>query len=99
MDKDDSTAKGFGGFLLAVPWHWHLALAVAAYLILHALAARFIPLPDQSPAETALYAHRFIWKTAASLFQYLLPAAFGLAAVLSFRRARKKRQHGAIDNN
>ena len=92
MAGTNSTPKGFGRFFLAVPWQWHLALAVAGYLILHALAAREIPLPGQSPEETALYAHRLVWKTAASLFQYILPAAFGLLAIFSFRRAGKRRE-------
>ncbi len=91
MDRADSESKGFGDFFLAIPWQWHLALGVAAYLILHALAAREIPQPDQSPIETALYAHRLIWKTAAAIFQYLLPAAFGLLAIFSFRRGRKRK--------
>jgi hypothetical protein len=92
MNREDSTPRGFGNFLLAVPWQWHLALAVVAYLILHALAAREIPLPDQSPEATALYAHRLVWKTAAAIFQYLLPVAFGLMTVFSFRRTGKRRQ-------
>jgi hypothetical protein len=92
MDRVDSAAKGFSSFFLAVPWPWHLALAVAAYLILHALAAREIPLPGQSPDELALYTHRLVWKTAAAIFQYLLPAAFGLTAIFSFRRAGKRLQ-------
>jgi len=92
MMTKSASSKGFGDFFLALPWHWHLTLAVAGYLILHALAAREIPLPGQSPEETALYAHRLVWKTAASIFQYLLPAAFSLAGILSFRRAEKRRQ-------
>lgn len=92
MDRGDSTPKGFGVFFLAIPWQWHLALAVAGYLILHALAAREIPLPGQTPEETALYAHRLVWKTAASFFQYPLPAIFDLAAIISFRRSAKWRK-------
>ena len=92
MDGTNSTAKGFGKFFLAVPWPYHLALAVAAYLILHALAAREIPLPGPGPDETALYAHRLVWKTAAGIFQYLLPGAFGLAAFGSLRRGGQRRE-------
>jgi hypothetical protein len=92
VDQEDSTPKGFGDFFLAIPWPWHLGLAVAVYLILHALATREIPLPNQTPEETALYAHRLVWKTAAWFFQYLLPAIFGLAAFCSFRRAGKWRK-------
>jgi len=86
----DSKPKGFGRFILAVPWPYHLALAGATYLILHALAAREIPLPDQLPIETALYTHRLVWKTAAALFKFILPGTFGLAAVFSFRRGRER---------
>ena len=91
MDGGDSTSTGFGAFFLAIPWQWHLILAVAGYLILHPLAARDIPLPEHSPEETALYAHRLVWKIAAWLFQFLLPAAFALASICSFRRAEKNR--------
>ena len=95
MDRANSKSAGFGAFFLAVPWPYHLALAVAGYFLLHGLAVHKIPLPGQSPEETALYAHRLVWKTAATISQYLLPAALGLAALLSFRRATKKRQpHG-----
>lgn len=93
IDREDSPAPGFGAFFLAIPWQWHLALAVAVYLLLHPLAAREIPLPDHSPDETALYAHRLVWKSAAWLFQFLLPAGFGMAALGSFRRARKRRRN------
>jgi hypothetical protein len=49
------------------------------------------PRTRPNPEETALYAHRLVWKTAASFFQYLLPEIFGLAAIFSFRRAGKRR--------
>ncbi len=91
MDETNSTQEGFGKFLLAVPWPWHLALAVAGYLILHALAVREIPMPVNSPDETALYAHRLLWKKAAAIFQYLLPGAFAVAAIFSLRQAGKRR--------
>ena len=92
MADPGSTPKGFGNFFLAVPWPYHLALAVAAYLILHGLAGREIPLPGQGPDEMALYTHRLVWKTAAGIFQYLLPGSFGLAALFSLRRAGKRRE-------
>jgi hypothetical protein len=91
-EMTDSRSKGFGDFLLSVPWPWHLALAVACYFLLHALAGRDIPLPGQSPEEIALYTHRLVWKKAAGMFQYILPPAFALATLLSFRRATKKRR-------
>ncbi|MFC1524029.1 hypothetical protein ACFL6N_04480 [Thermodesulfobacteriota bacterium] len=90
--EEPMEARGFGDFLLAIPWWFHLALGAAGYLILHALAGREIPLPDQSPDETALFAHRLVWKTSAAIFQYIVPAAFGLAAVFSFGRKRNKRK-------
>lgn len=97
-DREDSTPKGFGDFFMAIPWPWHLALAGAGYLILHALAAREIPLPSQTPDETALYAHRLIWKTAAGFFQYLIPAIFSLAAICSFHRAGKRRNKKVLND-
>lgn len=84
--------RGFGDFFLAIPWQWYLVLGGAGYLILHTFAGRQIPLPDQSPDEAALYAHRLVWRTAAVIFQYLLPAAFGLGAVFSFRHAAKRKR-------
>ncbi len=84
----EENQKGFGPFFLAIPWPWHLALGVAAYLILHLLGTRQLPPPDQSPIEISLYAHRLMWKTMAAIFQYVLPVAFGLLSILSFRKAR-----------
>ena len=92
MAKKNRTEKGFGVFLQAVPWPWHVGLGTIVYLILHALAEREIPLPDQTPEEVALYTHRGVWKTAASVFQYLIPAACCLLAIFSFRRAVEKRK-------
>jgi len=55
------------------------AWGLAPWFILHALSGREIPLPGRPPEEVAFYAHWLIWKTA--------------AAVLSFRRAGKKRRN------
>lgn len=92
MDKKNRTEKGFGAFLQAIPWPWHIGLGVVVYLLLHALADREIPLPAQNPEEVALYTHRLVWKTAAAIFQYLLPALFFLLAIFSYRRADEKRK-------
>lgn len=94
MDKKNENEKGFGVFLQAVPWPWYVGLGVIFHLILHVLAEREIPLASQTPEEVALYTHRLVWKTMASIFQYLLPATFGLLAILSFRRAGEKRKRG-----
>jgi len=90
MDKKDEN-KGFGAFLQAIPWPWHAGLGVVAYLILHALAEREIPVANQMPEEVALYTHRLVWKMMASIFQYLIPATFGLLAILSLRRAGERK--------
>ena len=94
MDKKNNNEKGFGDFLQAIPWPWYVGLGVIVYLILHDLAEREIPMADQTPEEVALYTHRVVWKMMASIFQYLLPATFGLLAILSLRRAGEKRKRG-----
>ncbi|MEJ2688704.1 MAG: hypothetical protein P8130_01890 [Deltaproteobacteria bacterium] len=94
MDKEIKEEKGFGVFLQEVTWPWHVGLGVFAYLILHALSEREIPLADQTPEEVALYTHRVVWKAMASIFQYLIPAIFGLLTIMSLRRARKERKRG-----
>ena len=94
MDKGNKKEKGFGVFLQAIPWPWHVGLGVVAYLILHALSEREIPLADQTPEEVALYTHRVVWKAMASIFQYLIPAIFGLLTIMSLRRAGEKRKRG-----
>ena len=91
MDKENKNEKGFGIFLQEISWPWHAGLGVVAYLILHALAEREIPLANQTPEEIALYTHRLVWKAMASIFQHLIPATFGLLAILSLRRARRRR--------
>ena len=92
MGKKNRTEQGFGVFLQAIPWPWHVGLGMVVYLILHALAVREFPLPDQTPEDVALYTHRLVWKTAAAIFQYLLPALFFLLAIFSHRRAKEKRK-------
>ena len=46
--------KGFGVFLLAIPWSWYLVLATVTFVIFHGLAGREIPSPDQTPEEIAI---------------------------------------------
>jgi hypothetical protein len=92
MAKKNRTEKGFGVFFQVIPWPWHVGLGAIVYLILHALAEREIPLPDQTPEEVALYTHRVVWRTAASIFQYLILTAFCLLAIFSFRRTVEKRK-------
>ena len=92
MDKKTENEKGFVVFLQAIPWPWYAGLGVVVYLILHALAEREIPVTNQMPEEVALYTHRLVWKMMASIFQYLIPAIFGLFAILSLRRAGGKRK-------
>jgi hypothetical protein len=89
MEKKSSKQKGFGVFLTSIPWPWHVGLGGIGWLILYALAGRDIPMPGQTPEETALYTHRLVWKNAAAIFQYLIPAFFGLLAFLSYRRKDK----------
>lgn len=65
-----------------LPWWIGVILAVVLYLVLHQFAVAEVIAPTK-PGEMGLFAGKQFFRTAAGIFQYLLPIAFLAGAGLS----------------
>jgi restriction system protein len=74
-----------------LPWWLSLLIAGVVYLVLHVYAAHVDP-PPKDVAELGAYAGHGLWRMAARIFQYVLPAAFVMGSVVSAVKAREARQ-------
>lgn len=72
-----------------LPWWAGVGLAVLAYVLLHPIAAADIAMPMQA-AKMGEFAGRQLYKTFATIGQYLLPLAFLVGAAVSALRRRKR---------
>lgn len=73
-----------------LPWWVSLAIALGAWLVLHPLAGA--PLPTvRNPADVGALVLQQAFKVFALFGQFLLPAIFGIGAMVSvFQRARRR---------
>ena len=78
-----------------MPWWVGVLLALISYLILHNLAAIKVT-GFTKPGEMGSYVVKQLWVTLAFFGQMVLPAAFGLGAVVS---AIKQRKRGVLITN
>lgn len=92
--KKTSPAEDILELVALLPWWGGVALALASYLVLHALAA---PDPIQAlqavqPGHVAGFAIRALWKGLANAGQYVVPllCLFGAAASALSRRHRSQ---------
>jgi len=74
-----------------LPWWVGVALAIAAYVVLHRLAAPAAVVPVQSPAQAGTLAVQTIVRTMAGIGQYLLPLFCLIGAALSAYRRHERR--------
>lgn len=74
-----------------LPWWVGVVLAVIAYLVLHPMAIREIVVSGDIRTISASVAAQ-IFKTAATIGQYLLPVAFLIGAVISAFNRKKRNQ-------
>lgn len=72
-----------------LPWWAGVGLAILAYVLLHPIAAADIAMPAQA-AKMGEFAGRQLYKTFATIGQYLLPLAFLVGAAVSALRRRKR---------
>lgn len=73
-----------------LPWWAGVALAVVSYLGLHAVAGISAPNPT-APGQMGDFMQRQLFKTFASVLQYIVPLALLVGAAVSYAR-RSKRQ-------
>lgn len=91
--KNNSMLDELVRFGARLPWQLSGALAVVAYLVLHAYATR-APLPaDPAVLKSAgTAAAHALWTTAAGILQYLIPLGLGIGALSSFFRRQRQRR-------
>lgn len=66
-----------------LPWWVSVALAVVSYLVLHAVASRPVTPASVAPGQLGAAAASGMVTGFAKFFQYVLPAAFGIGAIVS----------------
>lgn len=89
--RQSSTADDLIELVALLPWWAGVALAICSYLALHTLAA--VPLPTaKSTQDLASMVTGSLWRTFASIGQYLLPFLFGLGALASALRRHRREQ-------
>lgn len=79
-----------------LPWWVGVALACISYLVLHSVATASNPMPTDMKAMGD-FAGRQLWITFASIFQWILPLALLMGAVMSaLKGAQRKRLHDSV---
>lgn len=87
--RKSSTADDLMDLVARLPWWAGVALAVASYWVLHAVATRPLPSMQTGPQiSNALPA--MLWQAFATGGQYLLPFICLMGALASFLRRRKR---------
>ncbi len=80
-----------------LPWWAGLSLAMVSYFVLHAVASRPVMPPTVAPGQLGDAAVKGLVTTLAMFGQYVLPFAFGLAAILSaINAARQKKIYNTV---
>ncbi|MBS0342581.1 MAG: hypothetical protein JSS56_18850 [Proteobacteria bacterium] len=88
--RKSSAAEDLMDLVALLPWWAGVALALAGYWILHAVATR--PLPAaQAAQQIGQMATTAIWQGPAMGGQYLLPMIYLFGAVISAVRRRQRR--------
>ncbi len=89
--KSGSALEGFIELAALLPWWAGVALAVASYFSLHRLAEQPVATPTEVGQMGAM-AVQTIWKTLASVGQYLVPVLCLVAAGMSAWRRHKRQR-------
>lgn len=89
--RKTGTAGDLMDLVALLPWWAGIALAIASYMALHAIAIR--PLPAvQNPQQFGSLATTAIWQGLATAGQYILPLICLAGAALSAVRKRRRNQ-------
>lgn len=75
-----------------LPWWVSAVLAVVSYLVLHAIASRPVMTANVAPGQLGAAAASGMATGLTTLLQYVLPATFGLGAIMSAIAAAKDKQ-------
>jgi len=97
--KKTSPAEGFMELVALLPWWAGVALAMVSYVLLHHLAEQPVAAATQI-GQVGAMAVQTIWKTLASVGQYLVPALCLAAAGMSAwrRKVRQRLVNGVVQS-
>jgi len=87
--NDDTIAEGLVIIASKLPWWACLILAALSFLILHGIAG-IKPEPITGTGTMGAFAVKQLWITLAMFGQFIMPFLFGLAAIISAVKAKKK---------
>jgi restriction system protein len=94
--RKQSPFEGLIDITRTLPWWAGVALAMAAYAWLHSVASSEVTAVAQ-PGKMGEFASQNLYRTLASVGQYLLPAAFVLGAALSaYGRTTRRALHERV---
>ncbi len=89
--RKSSAAEDLMDLIALLPWWAGVALAIASYMVLHAIAIRPLPVV-QSAQQFGSLATAAIWQSVATVAQYILPVICLAGAAISAVR-RRRRNH------
>jgi restriction system protein len=93
--KKTSPAEDIMDLVAMLPWWAGVTLGVISYMLLHGVASQAV-VPTAQPGQVSAMVAQTLWKTLASIGQYVLPALCLAGAGMSAWR-RKERKNLVID--
>lgn len=87
--RSTGLAEDILNLVAKLPWWGGVLLGLLAYLVLHAVAERPLPMATK-PGEFGAMAGGMMWRALAGIGQYLLPALCFIAALVSFLRRQRR---------
>src|SRR6188472_3385264 len=93
--KKTSPAEDIMDLVAMLPWWAGVTLGVISYMLLHGVASQAV-VPTAQPGQMSAMVTQTLWKTLASIGQYVLPALCLAGAGMSAWR-RKERKNLVID--
>lgn len=98
--KKTSPAEDLMELVALLPWWAGVAMAVVLYLVLHRVTAQQVAVMTQ-PGQVGMVVTQTIWKTMASIGQYVLPfiCLVGAGISVSRRRERKTLVHDVAQSS
>lgn len=88
--KRTSPAEDLMDLVAMLPWWVGVALALIGYLLLHGVATQPLPVAPTAVGQMGTFVTKSMWRTLATLGQYLLPAlCLAGAAISAWRRSAR----------
>lgn len=88
--RQSSPAEDLLDLVSILPWWCGVALAIASYFVLHALAAP-VPATPVQPGQIGQMVSRMLWQSLAYYGQFILPMLCFLGAAISAFKRRQRR--------